>query len=626
MDGQRSWFGKTAVLFVVAPLALGAPGAAQVSTTSSGPAEAAWGPLQDEITFSNVSAEAGLGGLYTEGNSHCGGCAWVDYNGDFWPDLFVTNGTGHPHWLFRNEGDGTFADVSDLVAKPDPQIPDAGVKFGDLDNDGDQEILVVVDHAWTSTMDYNPPDGGPNLLYVNQGDGTFVEDAAGTGILDPLGRRNICAGLADYDRDGFLDVYIANWQMNGGQEDNDDRILHNDGDGTFTDVTAQLGLDAYGRDTLTCLWYDAELDGWPDLYVGVATALPGPTQNPNDVFYSNQGGTFVDATGDPTVLGNDAQAAMGADIGDIDNDGDWDLYVTDQYLFPVPPLGNPLYLGDGNGGFLDNTADVAGVQANNSWPTNFVDFDHDGWVDLFVGRKGAQFPDFVYMNERDGTFRREYCPELFGNGLRGGSVADYDGDGDMDLFFWNYRQESELIRNDSKLAAPVSRWLELKLIGTTSNRDAIGALVRVTTGGLTQMRRVSGGDSAHSQQDTIVHFGVGDATRATVRIDWPSGAVQTFSSVATNQLVFVDESAGVMTEDVTPLVATWSSAAQALELEFASNFGGRSRLTADGFGPLAYQAASVSYHGTWSAAQAPTTVTVTSERGGSWNVPVTVVP
>ena len=348
------------------------------------------------------------------------------------------------------------------MAKPDLGLEDAGVTFVDLDNDGDEDLLVFVDNPTIVDVGGdNPQMGGPNLLYLNDGTGTFQEAAAQSGLLDPDGRRSICGALGDYDRDGLLDLYVGEWAIEQtGAQNNCDRILRNTGAG-FEDVTDELGLTGYGLDALTCGWLDADLDGWPDLYVGNVVNVDSPNQLNVDALYMNQGdGSFVDAWLPEPNLGDDAQAAMGWDIGDIDADGDWDLYVTDMFQ-PIPhPQGNPLFLGDGAGGFSDNVADLAGVQAAPSWPCNFADFDRDGWIDLWVGTLGVQYNDFLYRNERDGTFSSLSVPAFAGNATRGGSIADYDGDGDVDLFLQNYEMNSRLLRNDS---TDTHSWIEFKL-------------------------------------------------------------------------------------------------------------------------------------------------------------------
>jgi len=562
----------------------------------------------------------------TVGNTHTGGVAWIDYNNDYWSDLFVTNGADRQHFLFRNDGDGTFTDVSHLVPKPSQSIEDAGVKFGDLDNDGDSDIIVTADNPFFTSYVKNPSDGGPNMLYRNEGDGTFVEVAASAGIVDPRGWRTSSAALADIDNDGFLDLYLANWAVGVWPHENTDRMLLNRGDGTFDDVTEERGADGGGRDPLTVMFFDADLDGFSDLYVGNTAHVDEPPKfEPDDLFYRNDGGFFREVIAESPGMGDDAIAAMGMDVGDIDNDGDFDLYVTDFWNeTPTLPKGNPLYLGHGDGTFSDNACEDRGVCVGYvSWPANFEDLDRDGDVDLVTGTQNDFMPDQVFINDGTGHFTYRLLGPLTNNAAHGGSTADYDGDGAVDLFFWNQASSSVLFRNDG---IDDGEWLQLRLFGTVSNRDAIGAVVRATAGGVTQMRRVSGGDSAHSQRELIVHFGLGTHATAEVEITWPSGAVQTLGSIDADQLVFVDETAGVLTEDLTETTATWSASAEELTVTARSSFGGRTALSVDG-DALTYDAAAVQHvHSVALVTVDPGSVEIVSERGGSWTVSTQVVP
>jgi len=578
----------------------------------------------DRVSFTDVTGAAGLSGSYVDGNSHTGGSAWVDYNDDYLPDLFVTNGSGLPHYLYRNEGDGTFTDVSHLVLKPDPDAEDAAVKFADIDNDGDTDILVIVDSAvYMNPFGTTPPEGGPNVLYVNQGNGTFVDQALTLGVVDPGGRRNICGGFADFDRDGLVDLHLANWQMNDlplGTQENDDRILRNLGAGGFSDVTTSVGSpDGYGRDALTCLWFDIENDGWPDLYVANVIGFPSPLLSADDVVYGNVGGsTFVDDSSNSPGVCDDAWAAMGADVGDIENDGDWDLYITDNRSGDPSPRGNVLYVNNGNGTFADNTCDLSGVCADDSWPCSFFDFDRDGWTDLWVGASHQDLAHFFFRNRGDGTFARVESFHIDGYRTRGGGPADYDADGDVDLAFTNFRKDSVLLRNDT---GDAHAWLSVRLVGQTSNRMAIGAVARVTANGMTQMRRVSGGDSAHSQQEQTLHFGLGDATSATLDIDWPSGTQQSFALTELDRFVVVDEASGLQVESVSASAVYYPEARQVV-VRAKSNYHGRTSFRVEGFGELSYLARSRSFTGTFSAAREPDELHLRTKRGSVLDVSV----
>lgn len=582
------------------------------------------GVAASTIAFNDVSDAVGLGGLYTIGNTHTGGSAWVDYNGDYLADLFVTNGGGYKHWLFRNEGDGTFADVSYLVPKPDNKLEDAGVKFADIDNDGDSDIFVPVDNAHFLIPNITQPgDGGPNLLYVNQGDGTFAEAAEVAGLVDPLGRRSIASAFADYDLDGLVDLYVANWELMKlplGLQDSYDRLLHNVGGGIFEDVTAETGVDGGGLDALVVAWADLNQDQYPDLYVGnVAHAYCPPNFLIDDKFYRNVAGTFTDFADTSPGIGDDAPAAMGFDVGDIDNDGDWDVYITDIIEGHVTPLVNVLYKGNPNGTLSDNSADTAFVTADRSWPCNFADFDRDMWTDLWVGTSLTEDLDYMFVNRRDGTFGSVAVDGFHGYKSRGGSISDYDGDGDVDIFAWAHDGLSHFLRNDS---TDTRNWIEFKLLGVESNRDAIGAVVRIGAGGVTQMRRVSGGDSAHSQSDLIVHFGAANHATVNVGVTWPTGVEQQFPAVPVNQLVVVDEATGIVVEELAEMEVVYDAVGRALSVVTRSNYGGRTSLTVPGYGPLRYVAERTRFEGVFEELEAvPSDLRIESSRGGSWAAP-----
>ncbi|MFT5291779.1 MAG: hypothetical protein ACI8PQ_002444 [Planctomycetota bacterium] len=562
------------------------------SQTMTGSPPAPRNAKNNILLITDATTTAGVNGVFVVGNSHTGGGCWVDYNGDLLPDLFISNGGGLQHRMFRNNGDGTFADVSSLIPKPDISVEDSAVKFADIENDGDLDILIAVDSPVTVVVSQpvNPPEGGPNLLYVNQGNGTFIESAASAGLVHPLGRRTSDAGFADYDNDGIIDVYLVSWTPYGlplGVQDDYDRLMKGNGDGTFTDVTATFGTDGYGLDGLAMLWIDSDFDLFPDIYVAnTAFTNSPPLFIPIDAFYRNSGGTtFTDWIPTSGGVGDDSWGSMGVDIGDIENDGDWDLYITDVYFNPPLPLGNPLYLGNPDGSFQDNSANLAGVQAVNSWPCNYFDMNLDGYVDIWVGTSQAANDDLVYLNLRDGTFKEETFPQFTGNNSQGGSSADYDGDGDIDWFIVPDSQDAKLYRNDSSTP---NNWLEFKLYGTDTNHAAIGTVVRVTSGGMTQMRRVSGGDSAHSQSDLILHFGVGTADTVSVTISWPSGTVQAFPAVGTNDLVLIDEDAGILPECLTDGGSGYDPASGKLVLRLRSTYGGRTSLTLDDGTTLRY--------------------------------------
>ncbi len=586
-------------------------------------------PGEASVAFTLETSARLLGGTYTDGNSHTGGTVWFDYNGDYWSDLFISNGGGLHHFLYRNNGDGTFTDVSALISKPDIGLEDAGGVAADIDNDGDVDLFVPVDNSAPMNVDFaQPRDGGPNLLYVNRGDGTFEQAAEQWGLVDPEGRRTITAAFGDVDNDGLVDLYLGNWAMNSepvGVQDNFGRLMANVG-GEFEDVTLSAGgVDNDGLDNLVSVFVDIDQDGDPDLYSGnVAKTYHLPESIPDDRFYRNVGGgQFEEET--PFPVGLDAWAAMGIDIGDIDGDLDWDLYITDNWETDPLPRGNPLYLGDG-GTLQPNTCTVASLCTGYSaWPTNFVDFDRDGWVDVWVGTQFRSDPELVLINLRDGTFVSHTVPTVVDNAAHGGSVADYDGDGDVDIAVHNTGGDSNLYNN---VGLDGLHWVEFKLLGVSTNRDGIGAMVRIFNGAHGQIRRVSGGDSAHSQSENILHFGLGNSTTIeTVEVLWPSGNVSLVNDVPADKLWFISEADGMAKEFLPNQSVVYDEGDAVLTVSLRSTFGGRTLLTVTGFGALAFDVTTGTHALSFPVVgEPPTEIEVVGDRGDRFVVAVDVVP
>jgi hypothetical protein len=588
-------------------------------------------PIADAaVAMTPVTLISGVGPLLTHGNTHTGGAVWIDYNNDLWTDLFVVNGSGNQNALYRNDGDGTFTKILNALDKPDLLMEPACAKYADVDGDHDLDIFVPVDNA-DQMISWQPQDhlGGPNLLFLND-HGTFTESAATSGLLDPRGWRNSDAAFADYDLDGCIDVYVGNWAMSAiPANDNFSRMMRGNCDGTFDEVTATTGTDGSGRDTLVTFWWDANMDGLPDLYSGnVAHGVMLPDYDPTANFYYNLDGvSFEDQV--PVLqpyLGLDAWAAMGADVADIDHDGDWDLYITDSFQIGTPPHGNPLYLGNPDGTM---TANVCGEHSAcggyNSWPANFADFNRDTWSDLWIGSSNDDELTLLYLNKGDGTFEHHEQVDFGGLVSRGGSVSDYDGDGDVDVFLWANDGASQLYQNN-----PVdeNHWVEVKLYGTESTWDAIGATVFVTSGGVRQMRRVSGGDSAHSQMDAILHFGLADvATIDLLEVEWPTGTRQAFANVPVDDLLRIDETDGLLTEELRRGGAEYNPQRQTLMVHTRSTWGGRTVVHVEGFGQLRYDAETRSHaHKFRGVTTMPATVRVSTERGATVDVPVVEIP
>jgi hypothetical protein len=450
------------------------------------------------------------------------GAAWGDIDSDGFIDLVVANEGAD--FLYRNNHDGTLTSITDSPIVESSSDFGNGFAFADYDNDGHLDLMASV---------YGSP---PNRLFHNNGDGT-VTKMAGNSLPSNGGEDGVTWG--DYDNDGHPDLLIAS-------DPNPSVRLHrNKGDGTFVEVTGTSGIDQRSGYAFAGVWGDFDSD-W-DLDLVVAYWLDG---GKNTIYRNNGNGTFT------KILEGDAGYFFGTAWGDYDNDGDLDLFIVQG---GGSTLGNDvLYRNDGNGAFTKMTANVVGPLVADNQPgagCAWADYDNDGWLDLYVANPGLSTAggesgrkNLFYHNNGDGSFMQVT------NGIPANDVAasnsciwgDYDNDGFVDLFVVNGghagRQRDFLYHNDGN----TNSWLKLKLNGTTSNRSAIGAKVRVkaTINGTNfwQMREISGGDGSLSQNDMRPNFGLGDATNAeTVRIEWPSGIVQELRNVPGKQILTVTE-------------------------------------------------------------------------------------
>jgi hypothetical protein len=494
------------------------------------------------------------------------GVAWVDYDNDGWVDALVLSGTrleegtrrdrawpageAPTNRLYRNNHDGTFTDVTDEVG-----LRRTGwfssVCVGDYDNDG------WVDLFFTAY--------GQNVLYRNHG-GHFEDVTAAAGLATRGTRWGSGCTFLDYDRDGRLDLFVANYlvldlatapEPGGGTHclwkgvpvncgpkglPTDTSLLyHNEGGGRFRDVSEASGIASVkGRYSMTATSFDADGDGWPDIYVACDSTAA-------TLFRNNRDGTFADVAVASGVayseFGNE-QAGMGLAVADLDGDGRLDLFKT-HFADDIPALYRNL-----GGGLFEDVATAFGLATENryvEWGTGAVDLDDDGRPDLLYATGNvypeieAQMPEYphrgpkiVFRNLGDGHFEdvstRSGPGATAPHSSRGVAFGDYDNDGDLDVLVMNMNEPPSLLRNDYDGG---NGWLELKLEGRVSNRSAIGATVVVTAGGRRQARAVLSQSSYYSHDDTRLHFGLGSARAAElVEIHWPSGAVDVLHDVA----------------------------------------------------------------------------------------------
>jgi enediyne biosynthesis protein E4 len=502
-----------------------------------------------------------------------GGLGVIDFDGDGWPDLFCTNGaklpelikSGPEYWnrLYRNNRDGTFSDVT-VKAGMQGEGYSMGVAVGDYNNDGHEDLFVAGVHG--------------NHLYRNNGDGTFSDVTREAGLAGPgsLGRQawSVAACWIDYDNDGRLDLFVSNYcdwapgidPVCGGLQADARAYCHpdkyhaepmqlyrNNGNGTFTEVTRKEGLpDLLGKG-MGLAMADFAGDGRPGIFVA--------NDNARNLLLRNRGKGFEEIGLEAGVAYNgDGRniSGMGADFGDIDGDGRFDIVMTG--------LKNETYevfLNQGKGQFDDGSAQTGLLNLSrmwSGWGCGLVDLDNDGWLDLFVAGGGLDTqdaqPNRIFRNKggqgqgvgtRGGRFEdvsasagAEFAqPALH----RGAVFADFDRDGRIDAAVTALNAPIELWWNRSPAENPARHWLQLRLSGRRSNRSAIGAEVRCHAGGRSQIRTVTSSVGYASSSDLTVHFGLGVATRAAVEIRWPSGTVQTLGEVAVDQRLNLTEPA-----------------------------------------------------------------------------------
>jgi len=499
------------------------------------------------------------------------GVAFLDYDNDGWLDLFVLNGArlegappGTTNRLYKNNRDGTFTDVTEKAGLTRAGWA-SGVTVGDYDNDGFDDLFITY--------------YGHNVLYHNNGDGTFTDVTVKAGLGRDVVRYGSGCTWVDYDRDGRLDLFVANYlsttleKLPKPGENADCRwkgvpvncgprglptgfveLFHNNGDGTFTDVSRQSGVAAAsGSYPMTAVAADYDNDGWADIYVACDST-------PSWLFRNQHDGTFrEEALQRGAALSEDGleQAGMGVGLGDYDLDGNLDIFKT-HFADDT----NVLYRNDGKGNFDDVTIRVGlGVETRYvGWGAGMVDLDNDGLPDLFLVTGGVypeveqklpaypfRTPRLVFRNLGDGKF--EELIDEAGTGVaaahtsRGCAFGDFDNDGDVDILVMNMNEPPSLLRND---VSGNGHWLKVLLIGVQSNRSAIGARVVARYGNRTQAQEVTAQSSFYSANDRRLHFGLGAATAADVTIRWPNGDEERVPNVEADQLVVIREGAGIL--------------------------------------------------------------------------------
>jgi hypothetical protein len=542
-------------------------------------------PSTPQVQFVDVARQAGLtipnvwGGIdrkriiiETKGS----GIAFFDYDNDGWMDIYLTNGNRlDAHWLpgkeptthlYKNNRDGTFTDVTEKsgLGRTGWQT---GVCVGDYDNDGWDDLFCCF---W-----------GHNILFHNNGDGTFTDVTHKAGLYREQGRWGTGCNFLDYDRDGHLDLFVCNYivldpgkipsakdmsycQWKGvpimcgprGLPADTNALYHNNGDGTFTDVSQKAGILKPGpRYSISAVSYDFDNDGWPDIYVAVDS-------EPSILFQNNHDGTFTDVavmSGCAYSDNGHEQAGMGVAVADYDCDGWFDIFKTNFVDDTVN-----LYHNNGDGTFSD-VSFTSGVGINNryvAWGCGFIDYDNDGWPDI-VQINGHVYPEvdsynfgesfknprLVYRNLGNGRFKD--VSAQMGSGIserfssRGAAFGDYNNDGNMDVLALNLNDLPSLLRNDG---GNQQNWIKLKLAGTKCNRTAIGARARVITGKHIQMDEVHTGGSVMSQSDLRLHFGLGKAETAdAIEVKWPTTQkVERFLNVKANQILTIREGEGIV--------------------------------------------------------------------------------
>ena len=500
------------------------------------------------------------------------GVAFIDYDNDGWQDVLLLTGQhlkppsppGAIIRLYHNNRDGTFKDITEKSGLG-RAVWAYGVTIADYDNDGFDDIFIT---CW-----------GQNILFHNEGNGTFKDVTAKAGLLQATSRFGTGCTWIDYDRDGKLDLFVSNYLVfdtskipargvdpgcsySGipvecgptGIAKETCLLYHNNGDGTFTDVSEKSGISTVKpRYCLTAVAADFDGDGWPDIYVACDATY-------SLLFRNNRDGTFTERGLESGVALNEdgrTQEGMGLGIGDYDCDGALDIFKT-HFSSDT----NVLYRNTGKGNFRDMTIRAGlGVETRFvGWGAALEDFDNDGLPDLFftsgmifpevdgkVSDSPFKSPNVIFRNLGEGKFEEIFeqagpaMKELHSS--RGMAVGDFDNDGDLDILIMNVNEPPSLFRND---VSGTHHWLKVLLVGTASNQSAIGATVIATYGSKKQAKPVLAQSSYLSVNDRRLHFGLGMEKTASLEIRWPSGKKEIVPDVAADRLVVIKEESGIV--------------------------------------------------------------------------------
>ena len=546
---------------------------ATVATTSGGNSA---GPAASVITFRDVTQQSGI--RFTHNNGAFGkkflpetlgpGVAFIDYDNDGWPDIFLVNGMDWPGHqqkrttpkLYHNNHDGTFTDVTHKAGL-DVEMYGMGVAVGDYDNDGLEDLFVTA--------------LGQSRLFHNNGNGTFTDLTQKAGLSGPH-ELSTSAAWVDYDKDGHLDLVVGNYvqwtqatdlycTLDGKSKSyctpesykgTAARLWHNRGDGTFEDVTQKAGLGEPTSKTMGIAVLDYDNDGWPDLLFSNDT-------QPNKLYRNNGNGAFSEKGVIAGIAFSEdgvARAGMGVDAADYDHSGHPSLMITN---FSNQMLS--LYHNEGKGLFVDEAPQSAIGRATLltlGFGCFFFDYDLDGWPDIFIANGHIDpeiqkvqanvkyaMPPHLFRNLGKGKFEEvtnSLGPAFIAPRVgRGAAYADINNDGRLDLLLSTNGGPVSLFRNEAQGGAPANRSLRLKLVGTKSNRDGIGTVVRLTSGGDTQTQMLRSGSSYLSSSELVLTFGLAQHDKAeAIEIRWPSGQVDHLANVPAGKTVTVTEGKG----------------------------------------------------------------------------------